>query len=263
MTESTLESLIGAAAYDERGDKIGKVKQIYLDNHSGEPTWAAVSTGFFSHDSLVPLAGAEHLVDDDSIRLRVDKELVKSAPHHDGSRISAQAEQELFRHYHVDPRASGWNTEGSPRIRPGDDSPMTQGNRAFADQSDTVRYGDDSMVRSEEQLRVDTESEEVGTARLHKTVVNEEQTFTVPVTHEEVHIEREPIIDRTGRATISEEDREVVLHADQVHVEKETVPVERVRLAVDEVADEKTISETVRQERVEAEGVDDHRRQQP
>ncbi|MFC9476835.1 DUF2382 domain-containing protein [Nocardia sp. NPDC055002] len=265
MSKSTLESLIGATAYDERGDKIGKVKQIYLDNQSGAPTWAAVSTGFFSHDSLVPLAGAEHLPDDDSLRLHVDKDLVKTAPHHDGSRISAQSEQELFQHYHVDPRASGWNAEGRPRIRPEDDLPMTQGNpaRTMDGLSDTARYGDDSMVRSEEQLRVDTESEEVGTARLHKSVVTEEQTFKVPVTHEEVHVEREPITDRTGRATIGEEDREVVLHADQVHVEKETVPVERVRLAVDEVDDEKTVSETVRKERVETEGIDDRRRQEP
>ncbi|MGY0502624.1 DUF2382 domain-containing protein [Nocardia sp. FBN12] len=261
MTKSTLESLIGATAYDERGDKIGKIKQIYLDNQTGSPTWAAVSTGFFSHDSLVPLAGAQQQAGDDSLQLHVDKELVKTAPYHDGSRISAESEQELFRHYHVDPRSPGWNAQGRPNIRPGTDTPMTPG--YAAPQAAPARHSDDSMVRSEEQLRVDTESEEVGTARLHKSVVSEEQTIKVPVTHEEVHVEREPITDRSGRTTIGEEDREVTLHADQVHVQKETVPVERVRLAVDEVADEKTVSETVRKERVETEGVDDRRPKAP
>ncbi|MFC4376695.1 DUF2382 domain-containing protein [Nocardia halotolerans] len=254
MSKATLDSLIGATAYDERGEKIGKVKQIYIDNNTGSPTWAAVSTGLFSQDSLVPLAGAEHQADEDTLRLHVDKEQVKSAPHlDDGGRISSQSEQELFHHYHVDPRAAGWNTYGRQQIRPGGDEPMTHGHR------DTG--SDPSMVRSEEQLRVDTESEEVGRARLRKYVVNEEQTITVPTTHEEVHVEREPITDRTGtRPDMGDEEREVTLHADQVHVQKEAVPVERVRLEVDEVPEEQTVSDTVRKERVDTEGIDDDRR---
>ncbi|MFD3706451.1 DUF2382 domain-containing protein [Nocardia sp. NPDC058658] len=264
MSKATLESLIGATAFDEHGDKIGKVKQIYIDNNTGSPTWAAVSTGLFSGDSLVPLAGADHRADDDTLRLHVDKEQVKSAPHLDnGGRISAQSEQELFKHYHVDPRSAGWNTYGRQQIRPGGDSPMTHGNPAQGKHAQPGRT-DDSMVRSEEQLRVDTENTEVGTARLRKYVVTEEQTIKVPVTHEEVHIEREPITgDRTGRTTIGEDEREVTLHADQVHVQKEAVPVERVRLAVDEVADEKTVSDTVRKERIDTEGVDDRRPKAP
>ncbi|MCA2209240.1 MULTISPECIES: PRC and DUF2382 domain-containing protein [Nocardia] len=258
MSKATLDSLIGATAYDERGEKIGKVKQIYIDNNTGSPTWAAVSTGLFSADSLVPLAGAEHKADEDTLRLHVDKEQVKSAPHlDDGGRISAQSEQELFRHYHVDPRSAGWNTYGRQQIRPGTDEPMTHGNPAAMNRGTT----DDSMIRSEEQLRVDTESEEVGTARLRKYVVTEEQTIKVPTTHEEAHIVREPITgERTGRTDIGDDEREVTLHADQVHVQKEAVPVERVRLEVDEVADEQTVSDTVRKERVETEGFDDDRR---
>lgn len=249
MSRQTLDSLIGATAYDERGEKIGKVKQIYIDNSTGSPTWAAVSTGLFSSDSLVPLAGAEHRADDDSLSLHVDKETVKSAPHRDeGGRISPESEQELFRHYHVDPRAAGWNTYGRQPIRPGGDEPMT--------------HGDPEMIRSEEQLRVATESEEVGTARLRKYVVTEEQNVRVPVSHEEVRVEREPITDqeRGRRPEISEEEREVVLHADRVQVDTEAVPVERVRLAVDEVDEERTVTGTVRKEQVETEGIEDDRR---
>ncbi|APE32787.1 hypothetical protein BOX37_01025 [Nocardia mangyaensis] len=247
MSRATLDSLIGATAYDAHGEKIGKVKQIYLENATGSPTWASVSTGLFHGDSLVPLAGAEHQPDQDALRLRVDKNEVKSAPHLDeGGRISPAAEQELFAHYHVDPRAAGWNTYGRQQIRPGADEPMTHGQRA-----------EDSVIRSEEQLRVETDSEEVGTARLRKYVVEEEQTFTVPTTHEEVRVEREPITGERGPTEIGEEEREVLLHADQVHVDKEAVPVERVRLAVDEVDDEQQVSGTVRKERVETEGVQD------
>ena len=54
-------------AYDWRGrtlvgqddEKIGKVDEIYVDNHSEQPEWARVTTGLFgTNHSFVPLAGA-------------------------------------------------------------------------------------------------------------------------------------------------------------------------------------------------------------
>jgi uncharacterized protein (TIGR02271 family) len=92
-------------------------------------------------------------------------------------------------------------------------------------------------------------------------VVTEQVTQTVPVSHEEVRIEREPITDANrGAATdgpaISEEEHEVVLHAETPVVEKEVVPVERVRLAKETVTGEETVSGEVRKERIEQEGVD-------
>ncbi|WP_282780274.1 MULTISPECIES: YsnF/AvaK domain-containing protein [unclassified Nocardia] len=89
--------------------------------------------------------------------------------------------------------------------------------------------------------------------------MTEEQTVTVPTTHEEVRIEREPITDpRTAeRVDIGEEEREVTLHEDRLSVDTEAVPVERVRLAVDEVEDSQTVSGTVRKERFDTEGIED------
>ena len=91
------------------------------------------------------------------------------------------------------------------------------------------------MTRSEERMSVGTTSEEAGRARLRKYVVSENVTQTVPVSHEEVRVEREPITDaNVGNAmdgpAISEEEHEVTLHAERAVVEKEAVPVERVRL---------------------------------
>jgi len=43
-------------------------------------------------------------------------------------------------------------------------------------------------------------------------------------------------------------------------VEKEAVPVERVRLDKDVVRDEKTVSEEVRKEHIDTDGIDDTRR---
>ncbi|WP_378732165.1 PRC and DUF2382 domain-containing protein [Nocardia brasiliensis] len=236
-----LEELIGSAVYDPEGDKIGKVKRIYVDNTSGAPTWVAVSTGLFSGDSLVPLAGAELRHDPEALQVRVEKEEVKTAPHleHDGL-ISPESERELFDHYHIDPNRAGMELGGRQQMRGG------------------RRPDDAGMVRSEERLAVGKQNEEVGTARLHKYVVTEEQSVNVPTTHEEVRIEREPITDpsQVGRADIGEQEREVTLHEERVTVNKEAVPVERVRLAVDEVEDTETVSGTVRKERIETEGVE-------
>ncbi|MFB7720097.1 PRC and DUF2382 domain-containing protein [Nocardia sp. NPDC056100] len=251
MAKTTLEALIGSTARDEAGAEIGRIKSFFLDDESGTPTWAAVSMGGGQQACLAPLAGAEYRPEDNSVRLRVDREMVSTAPHldHDG-RIDAQAEQQLLAHYRGGQRRGAASVAGT-RIQPAMDEPMTHG------------YGDaESLLRSEERLVANTDREEVGTARLHKYVVEEEQTMNVPVSHEEVRIVREPITDPRAaeHADIGEQVQEVTLHADRVRIDTETVPVERVRLAVDEVEGEQAVSGTVRKERIETEGFEPENR---
>ena len=112
------------------------------------------------------------------------------------------------------------------------------------------------MTRSEEHLQVGTQQVEAGRARLRKYVVTEQQSVTVPVSREEVRVEREPITDANrGDALdgpdISEEEHEVVLHAEQPVVDTEAVPVERVRLGTETVTEQQTVSGEVRKEQVE------------
>jgi uncharacterized protein (TIGR02271 family) len=115
---------------------------------------------------------------------------------------------------------------------------------------------DDAMTRSEERLHVGTEQAEVGRVRLRKHVVTENVTQTVPVSHEEVRLEREPITDAnrgqaTSGADISEEEHEVTLHAERPVTDKETVPVERVRLGKETVTEDHEVSETLRKEQID------------
>jgi uncharacterized protein (TIGR02271 family) len=115
------------------------------------------------------------------------------------------------------------------------------------------------MTRSEEELRVGTQQREAGRARLRKYVVTEHVTQTVPVRHEEVRVEREPITDANrdqalSGADISEEEHEVVLHAEEPVVEKRAVPKERVRLDTETVTEEREISEQVRKEQIDTDG---------
>ncbi|ONM50094.1 PRC and DUF2382 domain-containing protein [Nocardia donostiensis] len=252
-----VEDLIGDAVYDTSGDKIGKVKRVYVDNNSGAPTWAAVSTGLFSDDSLVPLAGAQLRQNTDELQVRVRKDAVKSAPHleRDGL-ISQESEEELFVHYGIDPTQAGWDDYGRHAAAP-------EAGRTGTAAGMTGTARDDAMVRSEERLDVGTQQEPAGKARLRKYVVTEQQSVTVPTTHEEVRVEREPITESSATSPdMGDEEREVTLHEDRVTVNKETVPVEKVGLAVDEVEDEQTVSDNVRKERIDAEGTgrDDPRR---
>jgi len=117
---------------------------------------------------------------------------------------------------------------------------------------------DDAMTRSEEQLRVGTERVETGRVRLRKYIVTENETVTVPVSREEVRLEREPITDaNVGSATsgpeISEEEHEVILTEERPVVEKITTPVERVRLDTETVTEDTEVSEELRKEQVELE----------
>jgi uncharacterized protein (TIGR02271 family) len=89
--------------------------------------------------------------------------------------------------------------------------------------------------------------------------VTENVTQTVPVSREEVRLEREPITDANREAAvsgpdISEEEHEVVLHEERPVVQKETVPVERVSLGTETVTEQQTVNEEVRKEHVDVDG---------
>jgi uncharacterized protein (TIGR02271 family) len=111
-------------------------------------------------------------------------------------------------------------------------------------------------------LHVGTENIEAGRARLRKYVVTDEVSKTVPVSHEEVRIEREPITDANrgaamSGADISEAEHEITLHAERPVVSKETVAVERVKLGTETVTEDQTVTEQVRKEQIDAPDVDD------
>ena len=78
---------------------------------------------------------------------------------------------------------------------------------------------DDAITRSQEQLRVGTETVEAGRARLRKQVVTQNDSTTVPVSHEEVRVEREPTtgVNRDAGLSgepLSQEEHEVTLRAE-------------------------------------------------
>jgi uncharacterized protein (TIGR02271 family) len=251
----TISRVIGHDVYDEAGEKIGSAAEVYLDDESGRPEWVTVRTGLFgTKESFVPLRDAD--LADDGIRVPVSKARVKDAPKIDtDGHLSPEEEQELYRYYGMG-HDTGMDSRSGMESRSG----MTD-DRGAVGHDTSGPTTDDAMTLSEERLDVGTRSEEVGRARLRKYVVTENVTESVPVSREEVRLEREPITDaNVGKAmdgpAISEEEHEVTLHAERPVVEKEAVPVERVRLDKTTVTDETQVSEGLRKEEIEVDGSD-------
>jgi len=294
ISTENIDRVIGSDVYDADGDKIGSATEVYLDDQSGNPEWVTVSTGLFgTRSTFVPLRDAD--LTGEGVRVPVTKAAVKDAPKVDADQhLSPDEEQELYRYYGMTGQTGqtgmgeqtgmtdragtagrgtadvdrdgdglddrGTRVAGEARLGDGLDD---RGQHAPRRTEDGVQgrdtsgpTTDDAMTRSEERLQVGTEATEVGRARLRKHVVTENVTTTVPVTHEEVRIEREPITeanrgDALDGPDLSEEEHEVVLHAEQPVVQKETVPVERVRLGTETVTDETQVSEQVAHEEIE------------
>ncbi|MDN5748896.1 MAG: PRC and DUF2382 domain-containing protein [Pseudonocardia sp.] len=251
ITQDQLRNLIGSTAYDRDGDKLGKVGQIYYDDDTDQPKWVTVQTGMFgSHENFVPVQGAEQ--SNDRVTLGYDKAKVKDAPRiSEDGHLSVDEEARLYQHYGLD--------YGDGREAGGDGTPGAVGHDTSGPTTDNA------MTRSEERLRVGTQAQETGQARLRKHVVTEQQQAQVPVSHEEVRVTREPITDgNVGNATdgpaISEEEHEVTLHAERPVVDKEAVPVERVRLDTETVQETETVEGQVRREEIEVDDAADRRR---
>ncbi|MFF6783403.1 DUF2382 domain-containing protein [Streptomyces sp. NPDC012510] len=275
ITREQIPTVLDHPVHDTDGTKIGDAKHVFLDDATGRPEWVSVKTGLFgTSESFVPIHDAS--IVEDHLEVPYAKDTVKDAPNVDvdaGGHLSEEEEHRLYEHYGID-----WDAAWQQADRPGDagrahtgtsgdvgprettGTPGTPGTRAG---TPGTRAGtDDAMTRSEERMTVGTERHEAGRARLRKYVVTEEVQQTVPVRHEEVRVEREPITDENRDAAlsgpeISEAEHEVTLHEERPVAQTETVPVERVRMSTEERTDEETVRGRVRKERIEAEGTED------
>ncbi|GAA4666969.1 PRC-barrel domain-containing protein [Streptomyces chumphonensis] len=106
QTDIDPRSLIGRKAFDREGSKIGVVDEVYLDDATGEPEWAAVRTGLFGRDAFVPLRPSE--VVEEELRVPFTRTVIKDAPDFGvGRHLSPEQELQLYHHYGLDIPAAG------------------------------------------------------------------------------------------------------------------------------------------------------------
>jgi sporulation protein YlmC with PRC-barrel domain len=214
MPEHDLDTILGwrgRTVLDRKGEKIGKVGDLYLDEATDRPAYAGVRTGLFGrHESIVPLEGI--VEQDDDLVVPHDAELVRDAPAIDPDAALEEAEQErLARHYGDRPVAvSDEDVEdvGGRRRSVGDDDvdadigATAVGERGVEADRDTDIDADGrrdgeregaEMVRSEEEVVSGTTdmrpSERV---RIRKVLVTDQVKRTVPVQREEIRLETDP-----------------------------------------------------------------------
>src|SRR6478752_7220107 len=120
----------GRDVLDSGGQRLGGVREIYLDRETGRPEWVLVDVTD-SEARFVPLANAD--VESWSIRVAHDAEKIRSAPGIGAEpRIDQSEERRLYAHYglgyseidrgseEAPPAPTGWGGGG------GDDTPSWQ-----------------------------------------------------------------------------------------------------------------------------------------
>lgn len=119
----------------------------------------------------------------------------------------------------------------------------------------TLRGEEARMPLKEEELVVDKQRREAGEVRLRKEVSTEERQVSVPVTREDVRIERVPASGTTRETAAGEAFREeetrVPLYEEEVEIRKRPVVREEVRVTKEAHTEDRPIRETVRKEEVE------------
>jgi len=159
----------------------------------------------------------------------------------------------------------GETTARAATVRQGTGAPQTTATTRIVGSADTTRTDatdrDIEVPVYEEELTVGKQREQIGDVHLRKDVVQEQQTVSVPLQHEEVTVERVPVSGQVDAATVRDAfqggDIEVPVMGEEAVVGKKVVETEEVRLHKQAVTQDQTVSDTVRKERVIVDGVED------
>lgn len=119
---------------------------------------------------------------------------------------------------------------------------------------------------AEEEVTAHTEMHESGRVRIHKQVETAHQQVSVPVTREEVHVERVPVEGiraEGGAADIGESTVIVPIYEEEVEISKRPVVREEVRVTKEVHHEERTVDTTVRKEKVDIEEEGEARKRKP
>ena len=218
QTDYATQIQTGTNVYGSDGEKIGDVAGVSNNYFIIEKCF------FFTTDIYVPMSAVSG-VDEDGVRLTLTKDQIEN-----GDYANAPAEDS----YQTDATAtSGYATDSTDYDSEGD-----------------------TLERREERLTVDKQTQKAGEVHVGKRVVEEQQAVDVPVTREEVNIERRSV-DRpaTGEA-FTEDSIDVPVYEERVEAGKEARVVEE--LEVDKTATTGTarVQDTVKREEFEIEGDD-------
>jgi uncharacterized protein (TIGR02271 family) len=194
--------------------------------------------------------------DDEDITPQYENE-VRS--HYGLGAMQGAADRGAYGDYYADKEREG---EVGPGVRMGDTETGEfrghgRGQEGVNQPGDDLEDEDELRVqRVEEELRAGTREREAGAMRVRKRVRTDREQISVPTRHEEVSVERVPVEGReASEAEIGEDEVVMPVTKEEVVVEKRPVVKEEIRVRKDVVEDEEVVEEDVRREEVD---VEDH-----
>ena len=107
------------------------------------------------------------------------------------------------------------------------------------------------VQRTEEELRAGTREREAGALNVRKRVRTDREQIEVPTRHEEVTVDRVPVEGEASEAEIGEDEVVIPVTEEEVVVEKRPVAKEEVRIRKDAVEDTEVVEEDVRREEID------------
>jgi uncharacterized protein (TIGR02271 family) len=228
----------GAHVVDANGDKVGTL--MHYDPTQGsllvDKGW-----GWFSPQEAHIPVDAVNSANADTITLRYSKRELQDR---DWTLPSGQSTTPA-------PTATTTPPTAGAHTKQPADTPPAMGART-KQPAGTRNEQDIRVPVHEEELVVGKRQQEKGRIHLHKDVVEEQQTVSTPVTHEEVYVEHVVVNDEIPADTDAfvERDIDVPIMGEEVITSKRAKTTEEVRLRKEAVTDQRQVSDTVRKERL-------------
>jgi uncharacterized protein (TIGR02271 family) len=215
----------GTSVYGNDNEKIGEVAGV-------ADRYFVIEKGFiFTTDIFVPMSAVAG-VDEDGIRLSMTKD---------------QVEDEDW----TEAPASG--TGGTVGTDYETGSTYASDDAYGTTDAAAVGDGGDRLERREERLTVDKETDRAGDVHVGKHVEEEVQAVDVPVTREEVTIDRHAVDRPASGEAFTEESIDVPVYEERVEASKEARVVEELEVGKTAVTDTEHVEETVRREEFDIE----------
>jgi uncharacterized protein (TIGR02271 family) len=214
----------GMSVKSSDGTNLGKVVALESDHFVIEKGF------FFPKDYLVRYADVVN-IDADTIQLSLDSESLRRVD----EGVAATGEGSA---------ASGREGTGGLESAEATDRSVT---------ADKVgaKHEETRIPVAEEKLTATKRAKEAGRVRVKKDVVTEEKQITVPVTKEEVHVERVPASGDATSADFKEGTVDIPVMEEEVDIQKRPVIREEVRIGKELRQEDETASAEVRREEVD------------
>lgn len=275
----------GTPVYDVDGNQVGTVSE-----HGVEAGCLVVHHGLLHTDVYVPL-GDIRGADAQAVHLSANQDqfnnFSKNQPPANagatnmGSNYAAPAAAGAAG---MVPGTTDWNTSanGQPDTRLADSERATTAGtpRELGDMGQRLDdrlntagntplgAGDIGIPVVEEQLVGEKQRGEVGRVQVHKEVVEQPETLSAQVTHQELRVEHNPVSDNLSAGDIGDQafqnqDVEIPLMGEKLDVQKQARVVDELHLHKQDVTETERVQDTVRRERVNIEGADQPLNAQP